>query len=69
MDDLDRAALAEETFRAASIASSKQAKGVQTIVDGDIVCEDCDLVIPKRRLEAAPFATRCIRCQQRREKP
>lgn len=68
MDDLDRASLAEEAFRAASIASSKPKVGVQSKVNGVVICEDCDKDIPKRRLEVAPFATRCIRCQQIQEK-
>lgn len=27
------------------------------------ICDDCEDVIPKERLEAAPGATRCILCQ------
>ncbi len=32
------------------------------------VCEDCGTDIPKRRLEARPFATRCISCKEEQER-
>lgn len=32
------------------------------------VCEDCGTDIPKRRLEARPFATRCIKCKEAQER-
>ena len=32
------------------------------------LCEDCDVVIPTRRLEAEPTALRCVRCQEIYEK-
>jgi phage/conjugal plasmid C-4 type zinc finger TraR family protein len=38
----------------------------QGVIDG--FCEDCDSLIPAKRLEAAPWATRCIECQQEYEK-
>lgn len=28
------------------------------------VCEECDGPISQRRLDALPYATRCVRCQQ-----
>lgn len=27
------------------------------------ICEDCGKLIPKRRLEVVPGATRCVQCQ------
>lgn len=30
----------------------------------DGFCEDCETLIPEKRLKAAPWATRCIRCQE-----
>jgi RNA polymerase-binding transcription factor DksA len=32
-------------------------------------CEDCDGVIAKKRLEAIPFASLCIRCAEKQENP
>ena len=32
------------------------------------LCQDCDSVIPRPRLEAEPTALRCVRCQERYEK-
>lgn len=32
------------------------------------ICSDCAREIDYERLEASPAATRCIRCQERREK-
>lgn len=31
------------------------------------ICENCGKVIPPERLEARPFATLCITCQQRQD--
>lgn len=38
-------------------------------LDQDVygTCEDCDLEIAEERLEAVPFATRCVDCERRRE--
>jgi len=32
------------------------------------VCEDCDDQIPLKRLEALPYAIRCIACEEKSEK-
>jgi DnaK suppressor protein len=32
------------------------------------LCEDCGMPIPPARLEAIPYASLCIACQERREK-
>jgi len=37
----------------------------QGVIDG--FCEDCESLIPKRRLEAAPWVTTCVACQEERE--
>lgn len=31
-------------------------------------CEECGMGIPKARLDAIPYATRCVRCASKREK-
>jgi len=33
------------------------------------LCEDCAEEIDERRLQAAPYASRCLECQKRREGP
>jgi hypothetical protein len=33
------------------------------------ICEDCEGVISKKRLEAIPFAALCIRCAEKLEQP
>ena len=33
------------------------------------ICEECDGVISKKRLEAIPFAPMCIRCAEKMEAP
>jgi phage/conjugal plasmid C-4 type zinc finger TraR family protein len=35
------------------------------VVDG--FCEDCDCLIPEKRLKAAPWAKRCVACQEEYE--
>jgi RNA polymerase-binding transcription factor DksA len=37
----------------------------QGVVDG--FCEDCDCLIPTKRLLAAPWARRCVVCQENYE--
>ena len=31
------------------------------------VCEDCEKKIPAARLEAVPYATRCVKCEENAE--
>lgn len=45
----------------------------QVIVAGDdgapmIICYDCEEPIPPMRLDAQPYAIRCIDCQERHER-
>lgn len=35
---------------------------------GEVICVDCHEVIPAKRLEAMPFATRCTSCKEANEK-
>ncbi len=38
---------------------------VARIADGSFgICEECDVEIPNRRLQAVPWARRCIICQE-----
>ncbi len=36
--------------------------------EGTYICEDCGEQIDSARLHAAPFARRCVTCQQNHEK-
>ena len=43
-------------------------EALRRIDDGDYgICEDCDEDIPAGRLNAMPFALRCIECQEKHE--
>lgn len=53
--DLERAAIAARAARRVAFS-------------GVMHCEDCSDPIPEERRVAAPFATRCIDCQQKFEK-
>ena len=35
---------------------------------GAVACEECDAEIPAARRKAAPFATRCLHCQELHER-
>lgn len=56
------AALAERD-RAEAIAAAHRVIEAQGRAD----CEECDTPIPHERRLAAPFATRCLDCQQAQE--
>lgn len=48
-------------------AHQSRMANVGTIVEnakGERCCEDCDKVIPQRRLSVLPNATRCVACQE-----
>ena len=46
------------------------ADALERIDDGEYgECEDCGERIPIERLRIRPFATRCVPCQSRRERP
>jgi DnaK suppressor protein len=41
---------------------------LERVEDGTYgVCEECGVKIPKKRLEAIPYAATCVRCASRRE--
>jgi DnaK suppressor protein len=43
-------------------------EALRRIDEGDYgICEDCDEEIPVGRLNAMPFAVRCIECQEKQE--
>ena len=65
MDDADKATDLEEARTAATMA--KIATQLKT-VNLDPYCEDCGKLIPAKRREAVPYATRCILCQEADDK-
>ena len=50
----------------AGSATLQQIKAaIQRIDDGTYgICEDCGAKIPKKRLEAIPYASKCVKCVQ-----
>ena len=62
--DLNFAEIERDTDELRRISSA-----LRRAADGTYgLCEDCDAVIPTRRLEAEPTALRCVRCQELFEK-
>ncbi|MCI9864895.1 TraR/DksA C4-type zinc finger protein [Rhizobium skierniewicense] len=57
---LDLAAERAEQEREARIAAASAAVAVR----GAIICQDCPSKISDERRAAAPFARRCIECQE-----
>jgi RNA polymerase-binding protein DksA len=61
--ELENAEVVDALGNEARSEISKIAKALDQIKNGTYgVCEDCGEAIPMARLEAYPFADRCIRC-------
>lgn len=61
--ELENAEVVDALGNEARIELSKIAKALDQIKNGDYgTCADCGEEIPMARLEAYPFADRCIRC-------
>ena len=60
---LDLAEARIEGERAAGVKAVR----LSLVCEGADECIDCDRPIPEARRKAAPFARRCIGCQQARE--
>tara|TARA_B110000211_G_scaffold15953_1_gene16679 strand:+ start:11953 stop:12177 length:225 start_codon:yes stop_codon:yes gene_type:complete len=69
MDILDRAKDLEMNERKRAIAAQreKSKEPAQLIVDGEVLCIDCDDAVSKPRLAAKKNAARCIGCQSLHE--
>jgi DnaK suppressor protein len=66
MDEIDRITEAEQTLldaRLAQVRRLAQAKAPEVRT-----CEDCGDIVPPERLRAAPWAKRCITCQELEER-
>ncbi|MCU7371602.1 TraR/DksA C4-type zinc finger protein [Paucibacter sp. O1-1] len=65
--------MTEQQFEMASALAERDrmdaiaAAGRMVAAQGAADCEDCDEQIPPERRQAAPFATRCLGCQQAHE--
>ena len=70
MDEIDRAnELAEQSLQHALHAHRKRAaRDKRNPADEPGVCADCDEPIEPARLRALPMASRCVACQERKEK-
>lgn len=61
--ELENAEVIDALGNEARIEVSKIAKALDQIKNGTYgICVDCGAAIPMARLEAYPFADRCIRC-------
>lgn len=66
---MEMAAENEERQRQQAIADhAGRTTEEQLIVDGVVVCRECDAPIPEQRLAHVPDAVRCIDCQAFHEK-
>lgn len=69
MDLGDRALEVEEADRKRALHQARSRPVEPGLyVDGRRVCLDCEEPIPAARLERAPAAVRCWRCQTQRER-
>lgn len=62
MDEADYAQIRIDEGMADLVARTKSAISGAGSLDG--ICEDCGDRIPVARLEAAPWAIRCVECQE-----
>lgn len=69
MDQLDIAKELETTYRQKALekALANNPEPEQWIENGQVLCIDCEAVIPPKRLAAKPNAARCITCQHKQE--
>lgn len=69
-DFIDRASEQEEHARSLALQEQARRAGLagKTSDDSNVICADCDDVIPKRRRIAVPGCQCCIDCQTLRER-
>jgi len=66
MDIIDVAQEVSEDNVKDILSRIKSAINRPGVIDG--FCQDCDCLIPTKRLLAAPWARRCVACQEEYEK-
>ena len=64
-DNADVAAKHDEILQSLR-ERERRSRGI--VVNTTGLCEDCEAVIPKERLEHLPTAMRCVDCQSEKEK-
>lgn len=67
MDENDIARAEERLLVSIESATAKISKSLTEAADNKN-CIDCDEEIPEARRRAAPFARRCVSCQERAER-
>jgi phage/conjugal plasmid C-4 type zinc finger TraR family protein len=65
MDIIDDAQIRAEEILQDAVGNIQAEVRGRGVVDG--FCEDCDCLIPEKRLKAAPWARRCVACQEEYE--
>lgn len=60
----EQSSLHDQLCLQAHMAMTQSQKERVFYTGGVRYCEDCDNVIPQKRLEAVPHTTRCVRCQE-----
>lgn len=61
MDEADRTQQISEVYETAMM--KERIRNATALPEFSHTCEDCGRVIPARRRQANPGATRCIKCQ------
>jgi phage/conjugal plasmid C-4 type zinc finger TraR family protein len=62
MDDIERASKHEEQNRQIALLQQQQ-KAASEATNKTGFCMDCEIAIPKERLEILPHCPRCMDCQ------
>lgn len=68
MDDADLSSFREQELIEQAVNRTKRSIHHTMTHDGPVDCDDCGKPIPEKRLEAAPWATRCVVCQSAAER-
>jgi len=64
MDAIDRAQEIETLHREAALAAAITKPSPQLVINGQILCQECEEPIPTARLKRMPLASRCVDCQE-----
>ena len=68
MDDADLSSFREQELIEQAVNRTKRSIHHERSHVGPVDCDDCGKAIPEKRLEAAPWATRCVVCQSAAER-
>lgn len=67
MDDLDRAQAYEERERESALSRIVRPRIVWRDRRRKVYCRDCGDPVPRERMAAVPYATRCSECESAKE--